>query len=342
MEFCKGCNLTVICDVFHSPGALQSLLSTLQRAADWPEVEKQISKVISILVTYEDDWALLQRSALIILTALYTLQVKTLTQCKISAKAASDATLGDSDGDIEIANRSRTASCSSQVTVPSTTTPRWDGRQGMPMSPPLKTSRSDELRLAAASAGIAALGAPAGTAAGSGKRPGKYGETYYGHPTASLDSEVEELLHHQRDQAQVREKAEYMRRLLEEAEEEQENLKALISAAVAKLSLVLASEWGKLATPLGGFGSMGGGAGPGVGPGGAGGLGLGLGGTLQMTWCCCRWSPVHFIPFTTIDAPSARSTLLRSFLLQSLFSLSFYIQDCRTRASAETPSAVPA
>ena len=41
-------------------------------------MEKQISKVVSILVTYEDDWALLQRSALFILSALYTLQVGTV------------------------------------------------------------------------------------------------------------------------------------------------------------------------------------------------------------------------------------------------------------------------
>jgi transcription termination factor NusB len=269
-------------------GALQSLLSTLQRAADWPEVEKQISKVISILVTYEDDWALLQRSALIILTALYTLQVKTLTQCKISAKAASDASLGESDGELEIANRSRTASCSSQVTLPSTTTPRWDSRPpGAPMSPPLKTSRSDELRVPA-SAGIAALSTGAATGIGGTRtKSGKYGETYHGHLNASLDSEVEELLHQQRGQAQVREKAEYMRRLLEEAEEEQENLKALISAAVAKLSLVLASEWGKLASPLGAFGSMGGGAVPGMGPGGAGGFGLGMGGMSHVSFKSC-------------------------------------------------------
>jgi len=57
------------------------LLSTLSRAAEWPEVEKQISKVVSILVTYEDDWALLQRSALFILSALYTLQVRILCMC---------------------------------------------------------------------------------------------------------------------------------------------------------------------------------------------------------------------------------------------------------------------
>jgi hypothetical protein len=67
-----------------SAGALQCLLSTLARADGWPEVELQISKVISVLVTYEDDWALLQRSAYVILSALYVYiqktQAKTLEQ----------------------------------------------------------------------------------------------------------------------------------------------------------------------------------------------------------------------------------------------------------------------
>jgi hypothetical protein len=62
---------------------LQSLLSTLSRTNDWPEVELQITKIISVLVTYEDDWALLQRSAHLILSSLYTLQLKTQERNKL-------------------------------------------------------------------------------------------------------------------------------------------------------------------------------------------------------------------------------------------------------------------
>eukprot|EP01038_Epipyxis_sp_PR26KG_P008817 gene8817-11905_t len=66
-------------------GALQSLLSTLARSGDWPEVEIQISKVVSLLVTYEDDWSLVRRSAYLILSSLYTLQLKTQARSKTSS-----------------------------------------------------------------------------------------------------------------------------------------------------------------------------------------------------------------------------------------------------------------
>jgi len=68
-----------------SAGILQSLLSTLPRVNDWPEIEKQLSKVISILVTYEEDRQLLRRNAGTILTALYTLQIKSSSSSVISA-----------------------------------------------------------------------------------------------------------------------------------------------------------------------------------------------------------------------------------------------------------------
>lgn len=263
-------------------GALQSLLSTLARASDWPEVEKQISKVVSILVTYEDDWALLQRSALFILTALYTLQVKTLTQCRSSAgAAAAGAGAGDSEGDVEHAYRSRTASCSSQVTVPmlgvnaAGANQRWDlGMYGSSStrnsSAPMSPTSQDGQRRRGSKPEPELL--PAREAAALAFQTARV-EASKGAPPVGIDTEVEHLL----QQQQQKDKVEYLRRMQEEAEEEQENLKALLSAAVAKLSLVLASEWGKLSSPLGGFGNsamMGAGLG---GAAAAGGLGLGLG-----------------------------------------------------------------
>lgn len=65
-----------------SAGVVQALLSTLSRANEWPEIEKNISIVLSVLVTYEDDSTLLQRSAGTILTALYTLQIKSIAALK--------------------------------------------------------------------------------------------------------------------------------------------------------------------------------------------------------------------------------------------------------------------
>ena len=58
-------------------GALESLL-TICRTLESPEVELQIAMIISVLVTYEDDWSLLQKSAYEILSELYTLQLKAL------------------------------------------------------------------------------------------------------------------------------------------------------------------------------------------------------------------------------------------------------------------------
>ena len=59
-------------------GTLEILLRTWSRVHghDWPEIEHQLLQVISILVTYEEDQQLLKRNADTILTALYTLQIK--------------------------------------------------------------------------------------------------------------------------------------------------------------------------------------------------------------------------------------------------------------------------
>lgn len=65
-----------------SAGALQALLSLLPKAHDWPEIESQIFKIVSMLVSYEEDWALLQRSAMVILTSLYTLQLKSQSRAR--------------------------------------------------------------------------------------------------------------------------------------------------------------------------------------------------------------------------------------------------------------------
>ena len=59
-------------------GALQTLMTALVRcvALDWSEVEMQICRVISVLVTYEEDWMLLLKNSLEILTALQSLLIK--------------------------------------------------------------------------------------------------------------------------------------------------------------------------------------------------------------------------------------------------------------------------
>lgn len=59
-------------------GALQTLMTALVRcvALDWSEVEMQICRVVSVLVTYEEDWMLLLKNSLEILTALQSLLIK--------------------------------------------------------------------------------------------------------------------------------------------------------------------------------------------------------------------------------------------------------------------------
>lgn len=61
-----------------SAGALPILLSAIARSIEsqWPDTEIQISKVVSLLVTYEDDSGLLLRSAYEILSTLHMLQIK--------------------------------------------------------------------------------------------------------------------------------------------------------------------------------------------------------------------------------------------------------------------------
>ena len=70
-------------------GTLQALLSALARCItnDWTDVELQISKLISILVTYEEDWQLVQRMAFEILSALYTLQLRSSARTRSVSSA---------------------------------------------------------------------------------------------------------------------------------------------------------------------------------------------------------------------------------------------------------------
>lgn len=100
-------------------GALQALLSTLSRASDWPDVELQISKVISVLVTHEDDWALLQRSAMVILTSLYTLELKTQTRAR-SISTAGDSAVANAAAQAATAAQASTATnaATASATVP--------------------------------------------------------------------------------------------------------------------------------------------------------------------------------------------------------------------------------
>lgn len=78
-------------------GVLQGLLVALTKCTEWPDVELQISKAISVLVTYEDNWALLQKSAYDILTALYMLQLKSSARAKAQVQQA-QSTLASSRG----------------------------------------------------------------------------------------------------------------------------------------------------------------------------------------------------------------------------------------------------
>ena len=241
-------------------GALQSLLSTLQRASDWPEVEKQISKVVSVLVTYEDDWALLQRNALLILTTLYTLQIKTITQCR-STKVAVDNVneeLGNTIvrtnsvngelGNRDMGNRSRTASCSTQVTVLPNT------QENTPVyTTPATTADSSS----SSAMNIQRFSINNKTTTESLLFNNNNTTNNIKNKRNNIDTnEIEQLLFQSDEKnnlLKIKEKTEYLAKLQEQAEDEQESLKALIAAAVGKLSLVLASEWGKLTTPLGNF-----------------------------------------------------------------------------------------
>jgi len=73
-------------------GALQILLTALVRSQkmSWPDVETQISKIVSVLVTFEDDDSqLLLKNALEILSTLYLALVATTERMHIANIARS-------------------------------------------------------------------------------------------------------------------------------------------------------------------------------------------------------------------------------------------------------------
>ena len=85
----NGSGGTSVLNEMRAAGTLQALLSALGRCIsnDWTDVELQISKLISILVTYEEDWQLVQRMAFEILSALYTLQLRSSARTRSVSSA---------------------------------------------------------------------------------------------------------------------------------------------------------------------------------------------------------------------------------------------------------------
>jgi hypothetical protein len=82
---CEGEQQAAVLNAMREAKALQILLSALTRSSDWPDIEVQISKVISVLVAYEDDWQLLNRGAFDILSSLWQLQLKTSARVRSSS-----------------------------------------------------------------------------------------------------------------------------------------------------------------------------------------------------------------------------------------------------------------
>ena len=84
-------------------GVLQILLQALTKYSEWPDIEVLISKVISVLVTYEDDWQLLTKSAFDILSSLYTLQLKTSNKVnRLSSSGIMSSDEFDSSGSVSV------------------------------------------------------------------------------------------------------------------------------------------------------------------------------------------------------------------------------------------------
>eukprot|EP01034_Spumella_vulgaris_P022664 gene22664-28808_t len=184
-----------------SAGALQSLLSTLTRAGDWPEVELQISKVISVLVTYEDDWALLQRSAYVILSSLYTLQLKSNARTLI-----------------ETTNRETDRQTGKAVTL----------NVSQPPGPPSLQLPVSGLRVNRA-------------------------QFYELEPiSAEPVSELEPVVAAVEPEIPTRPRSD-----TSSFEDQAQDVRALVSAAIAKLTLVLSCEWNNVDSPLSQSGNFG-------------------------------------------------------------------------------------
>ena len=183
-------------------GALQTMLSALPRCAEWPEVEFQISKAISVMVTYEDDWGLLQRNAFDILSALHTFHTKSYARCRAGAEAAAEGCAAGGKPDSN--------------------------------SPPRPASSVESAETAANVANLASANASGGTSGAGGEGGAVAGDG------GACDSEP--------NVAQ-------QEALLQALNDQLRDDRGLISASIAKLTLVLCAEWGKAATPLGFSGS---------------------------------------------------------------------------------------
>lgn len=268
--------------VMMSAGALQSLLSTLTRSGEWPEVEQQISKLVSVLIVFEDDWVLLQRSALLILSSLYTLRIKTAQQYQLqpnhpsgephSGYVSSNSSVRTPAQNISSRSRSRNTSISTTGTTigchgalnaakPTLRDVNFILRSGRLESNLEATKRITRNEMQAPQCG-------SGSTTGSGNLPATTtatattatatvsagagavgaGAVGVGVSAVAVPGEHEILIRGGDDEHWS---------LIDENDdspdftyEEEEDIKTLLSAAIAKLTLVLASEWGKLEAPI--------------------------------------------------------------------------------------------
>jgi hypothetical protein len=194
-------------------GALQVLLTVLQRSSEWPEVEMQISKLISVLVTYEDDYILLQRSSLMILTSLYTLQAK--TQSRVRSRSRSGVGIALSRNLSETGYNENipgmiTASSSAAALIPS--------NQGLSF---MSLSDSASLSQRSQSERLSIL-------------------TGDNNNNSNINHPLSITMGMQQD-------------FIDPIEQQNQDIRALVAAAVAKLSLVLSNEWSKQESPFGEF-----------------------------------------------------------------------------------------
>lgn len=75
LSLCRGAESTVIIQQLQQVGAISTLLSTLKRSNDWPEVEVQLATLIAVLIPHETEWTTIIRHASDILAALADLSL---------------------------------------------------------------------------------------------------------------------------------------------------------------------------------------------------------------------------------------------------------------------------
>ena len=75
LTLCRGAEAPVIIQQLQQVGAIGTLLSTLKRSSDWPEVEIQLATLIAVMIPHETEWTTIIRHATDILTALADLLV---------------------------------------------------------------------------------------------------------------------------------------------------------------------------------------------------------------------------------------------------------------------------